>query len=83
MKKVIVLASVLSFLAVQNYNKWQASIHKSERHWEIQTSAAGLKEALNNGITKEVTKLTATDGFLKIKPLKFCSQRNCRKLIKP
>lgn len=25
--------------------------------------AAGLKEALNNGIEKEVTKLTATDGF--------------------
>ena len=27
--------------------------------------ASGLKEALNNGITKEVTKLTATDGFYK------------------
>nr|WP_322625061.1 DUF4197 domain-containing protein [uncultured Flavobacterium sp.] len=27
--------------------------------------AAGLKEALNNGIEKEVTKLTATDGFYK------------------
>ena len=24
---------------------------------------SGLKEALNNGITKQVTKLTATDGF--------------------
>ena len=23
----------------------------------------GLKEALNNGITKQVSKLTATDGF--------------------
>lgn len=27
--------------------------------------AAGLKEALNNGITKQVTKLTLTDGFYK------------------
>ena len=27
--------------------------------------ASGLKEALNNGITKQVTKLTATDGFYK------------------
>lgn len=27
--------------------------------------AAGLKEALNNGITKQVSKLTATDGFFK------------------
>ena len=25
----------------------------------------GLKEALNNGITKQVTKLTAEDGFYK------------------
>ena len=27
--------------------------------------SAGLKEALNNGITKQVTKLTAEDGFYK------------------
>ncbi|HRN98841.1 MAG TPA: DUF4197 domain-containing protein, partial [Flavobacterium sp.] len=27
--------------------------------------ASGLKEALNNGITKEVSKLTQTDGFYK------------------
>lgn len=27
--------------------------------------SAGLKEALNNGITKQVTKLTAEDGFFK------------------
>ena len=25
----------------------------------------GLKEALNNGITKQVSKLTATDGFFR------------------
>ena len=27
--------------------------------------SAGLKEALNNGITKQVSKLTAEDGFYK------------------
>ena len=27
--------------------------------------AGGLKEALNNGITKQVSKLTVTDGFFK------------------
>jgi len=31
----------------------------------------GLKEALNNGITKQVTKLTATDGFFKNKAVKI------------
>ncbi|MBF6608651.1 MAG: DUF4197 domain-containing protein [Flavobacterium sp.] len=33
--------------------------------------AAGLKEALNNGIKKEVTKLTATDGFYKNEAVKI------------
>lgn len=33
--------------------------------------ANGLKEALNNGIDKEVTKLTATDGFFKNEAVKI------------
>ena len=32
---------------------------------------SGLKEALNNGITKQVSKLTATDGFLKNEAVKI------------
>jgi hypothetical protein len=37
-----------------------------------QTDGTGLlnteiKEALNNGISKQVTKLTATDGFTRMK----------------
>ena len=31
----------------------------------------GLKEALNNGITKQVSKLTATDGFFKNQAVKI------------
>ena len=30
----------------------------------------GLKEALNNGISKQVSKLTATDGFFKNQAVK-------------
>ncbi|AWA30358.1 DUF4197 domain-containing protein [Flavobacterium magnum] len=33
--------------------------------------AAGLREALNNGISKQVTKLTATDGFFKNEAVKI------------
>lgn len=33
--------------------------------------SGGLKEALNNGITKQVTKLTATDGFYKNEAVKI------------
>lgn len=32
---------------------------------------SGLKEALNNGITKQVSKLTATDGFFKNQAVKI------------
>jgi hypothetical protein len=34
--------------------------------------ASGLREALNNGITKQVTKLTATDGFYRNEAVKYC-----------
>ena len=33
--------------------------------------SGGLKEALNNGISKQVTKLTATDGFYKNEAVKI------------
>ena len=33
--------------------------------------SGGLKEALNNGITKQVSKLTATDGFFKNQAVKI------------
>lgn len=33
--------------------------------------ASGLKEALNNGITKQVSKLTATDGFYRNEAVKI------------
>lgn len=33
--------------------------------------AGGLKEALNNGISKQVSKLTATDGFFKNEAVKI------------
>ena len=33
--------------------------------------SGGLKEALNNGISKQVSKLTATDGFFKNEMVKI------------
>jgi len=38
--------------------------------------AGGLKEALNNGITKQVTKLTASDGFYKNQMVKILCRQN-------
>ena len=44
--------------------------------------ASGLKEALNNGITKEVTKLTSTDGFYKNQMVKILLPTELQKVDK-
>ena len=42
--------------------------------------AGGLKEALNNGISKQVTKLTTTDGFYKNELVKILLPEELRKV---
>ena len=42
--------------------------------------AGGLKEALNNGISKQVTKLTAVDGFYKNQAVKILLPEELRKV---
>jgi len=42
--------------------------------------SAGLKEALNNGISKQVVKLTATDGFYKNEVVKIVLPDELRKV---
>lgn len=44
--------------------------------------SAGLKEALNNGITKQVSKLTATDGFYKNAAVKILLPAELQKVDK-
>lgn len=44
--------------------------------------ASGLKEALNNGITKEVSKLTQTDGFYKNQLVKIMLPPELQKVDK-
>jgi hypothetical protein len=42
--------------------------------------SAGLKEALNNGISKQVTKLTAVDGFYKNEAVKILLPEELKKV---
>jgi hypothetical protein len=44
--------------------------------------SGGLKEALNNGITKQVSKLTATDGFFKNEMVKILLPEELQKVDK-
>ncbi|HEX8575704.1 MAG TPA: DUF4197 domain-containing protein [Flavobacterium sp.] len=43
---------------------------------------AGLKEALHNGVTKQVTKLTATDGFFRNEAVKILLPQELQKVDK-
>ena len=65
MKKVIVLLAALplfSGCAEMQQVINQLPTEQGISQFEI---ASGLKEALNNGIDKQVVKLTAIDGFYK------------------
>ena len=76
MKKMVLLLLLIPSLGMA---QWQDIIKKASDQLTntgaTSTSgidiAAGLKEALNKGITKQVTKLTATDGFYKNEMVKI------------
>ena len=66
MKKLILLSVLIPFLGVAQFKLPKIKIPKS-----VPTTAAGLdiaaglREALNEGVNKQVSKLTAVDGFYK------------------
>ncbi|TDD95274.1 DUF4197 domain-containing protein [Flavobacterium cellulosilyticum] len=75
MKKSFLLLLLIPFLGTAQFNNLlkkaadQASIlTKSNSSLDI---AAGLKEALNKGVTEQVSKLTKTDGFYKNEAIKI------------
>jgi hypothetical protein len=63
MKKFLVLVSVFSLFGCAEMHQVLTQLPQSST--TALDISAGLKEALNNGINKQVTKLTATDGFYK------------------
>jgi len=63
MKKVIMLVLVFSLSSCAEMQQVMNQFPQTQG-LGIDISG-GLKEALNNGISKQVTKLTATDGFYK------------------
>jgi len=69
MKKNIILLLFVPLIASaqlgQLKNLSNIKIPKISKLGTLPDIGAGLKEALNNGITKQVTKLTAEDGFYK------------------
>ena len=70
MKKIIVLLFVLPLFGCAEMQQIISQIPEIQGATGIDISG-GLKEALHNGISKQVSKLTATDGFFKNEAVKI------------
>jgi|SRR6218665_540283 len=89
MKKYILLAFFIPFLGNAQFKKLVKQAKQkvtTTTNSKTATSSldigAALKEALNNGVTKEVSKLTATDGFYKNEAVKILMPEELQKVDK-
>ena len=71
MKKIILLLSVVTFLGCAEMQQIAAQIPQNPTAISNLDISSGLKEALTNGIEKQVLKLTKTDGFFKNEAVKI------------
>lgn len=79
MKKILLLLLVFSLSSCAEMQQVINQFPQTQGIGGIDISA-GLKEALNNGISKQVTKLTATDGFFRNEAVKILLPEELRKV---
>lgn len=79
MKKILPLLIVFSFFSCAEMQQVISQIPQTGTTGMIDISG-GLKEALNNGISKQVSKLTATDGFYKNEAVKILLPEELKKV---
>lgn len=70
MKKISILLVLFSLSSCAEMQQVMNQFPQTQGMGFIDISG-GLKEALNNGVTKQVSKLTATDGFYKNQMVKI------------
>jgi hypothetical protein len=78
MKKILILLLAISFSSCADMQQVLNQLPQTQGMGV--DIAGGLKEALNNGISKQVTKLTATDGFYKNTAVKILLPEELRKV---
>ena len=71
MKKIIAAFAILLLSGCAELQQVASQYPQTSGVLSNADIASGLKEALNNGISKEVSKLTATDGFFKNQAVKI------------
>ena len=79
MKKILILVVAVSLSSCVEMQQVMNQFPQTQGIGKVDI-AGGLKEALNNGISKQVTKLTATDGFYKNEAVKILLPEELRKV---
>ncbi|RDI53774.1 uncharacterized protein DUF4197 [Flavobacterium glaciei] len=79
MKKILILAVAISLSSCAEMQQVMNQFPQVQGIGGIDISG-GLKEALNNGISKQVTKLTTTDGFFRNEAVKILLPEELRKV---
>jgi hypothetical protein len=79
MKKILVLVMAISLSGCAEMQQVLSQLPQTQNMGGVDISG-GLKEALSNGITKQVTKLTATDGFYKNQAVKILMPEELKKV---
>ncbi|HLO73301.1 MAG TPA: DUF4197 domain-containing protein [Flavobacterium sp.] len=71
MKKIVFMFVAFGLLSCAEMQQVMAQLPQGTSVLSQGEIGNGLKEALNNGISKQVSKLTATDGFFKNEAVKI------------
>lgn len=71
MKKIVFMFVAFGLLSCAEMQQVMAQLPQGTSVLSQGEIGSGLKEALNNGISKQVSKLTATDGFFKNEAVKI------------
>ena len=79
-KKVLVLLVALQFTGCAELQQVVNSLPQTTQGLTQTQIGNGLKEALNNGISNQVSKLTATDGFYKNELVKILLPEELQKV---
>lgn len=79
MKKILILAVAISLSSCAEMQQVLNQLPQKQGIGGVDI-AGGLKEALNNGISKQVTKLTAVDGFYRNEAVKILLPAELRKV---
>lgn len=82
MKKIFLIAIIFSFSSCAEMNQVLQQLPQMQGTGTGLDISGGLKEALNNGVANQVSKLTAVDGFFRNEAVKILLPAELQKVDK-